>query len=166
MDERKQQRKTIDDWDNGPHDPFTFLKLFFCSCVNREEARLASHSKNREKNWYFMCSHMWAELIIHKEKKSIPSYAFLWKQDWFTWVFGRRKLLVSWAYKKTLGSSSVPEKSDITATLCFPVEHRQSILKKEVGRLLPLTLPPLLPPQTPSKQNEIYTLLSKSVNQK
>lgn len=38
MDERKWQEKTIDGRDNGPGDPFTFLKLFFCPCVNREEA--------------------------------------------------------------------------------------------------------------------------------
>lgn len=36
MDERKWQGRAIDSQDNGPSDPFAFLKLFSCPCVNRE----------------------------------------------------------------------------------------------------------------------------------
>lgn len=49
MDERKWQEKTIDSQDNGPSDPFTFLKLVFCLCVNREEAQLDMQSEKGEK---------------------------------------------------------------------------------------------------------------------
>lgn len=45
MDERKWQERTVDGQDMGPRDPFTFLRLFFCSCVNREEAQLDTQSK-------------------------------------------------------------------------------------------------------------------------
>lgn len=38
MDERKWQEKTIVSQDNGLSDPFTFPRLSFCPCVNREEA--------------------------------------------------------------------------------------------------------------------------------
>lgn len=47
MDERKCQENTVDGQDNGPSDPFTFLKLFFCPCTNREEAQLNTQSKKR-----------------------------------------------------------------------------------------------------------------------
>lgn len=45
MDERKWQEKTVDGQDNGPSDPFTFLKLVFCPCVNREEAQVDVQSE-------------------------------------------------------------------------------------------------------------------------
>lgn len=36
MDDRKWQGRAMDSQDNGPSDPFAFLKLFSCPCVNRE----------------------------------------------------------------------------------------------------------------------------------
>lgn len=60
MDGRKWQEKTIDIQDNRPSDPFTFLKLFFCPCVNREESWLDTQNKRRGGgNWHFM----WAKSV-------------------------------------------------------------------------------------------------------
>lgn len=49
MDERKWQEKTVEGQDNGPSDPFTFLKLVFWPCINREEAQLDMQREKGEK---------------------------------------------------------------------------------------------------------------------
>lgn len=64
MDERKWQGRAMDSQDNGPSDPFAFLKLFSCPCVNREAC---PDTQSKMCVWTevagvgFSFSHMWVE---------------------------------------------------------------------------------------------------------